>query len=190
MPMPLHTGRLVLTPVDAQAAPDPKTLRQAIADGALAGEPLRNGTDGFSVGDRFLQLVAFTGCAVQLAPEPERGAAHGFCHIRVDGPFPRPQLRAGRNSRPPRCAVCGKPLQEWREQASTWLPSVSPALGCRSCKHTSPAWDWDWRQQAGLGRIFLCIEEVFPGEAAPLPGLLELLAQTAVGPWGFFYVQD
>ena len=65
-----------------------------------------------------------------------------------------------------------------------------PLLRCHSCGLIGPAWEWNWRRQAGFGRIFLIIEEVFPGEGQPLPGLLAALNALGVGPWQHFYVQD
>jgi hypothetical protein len=63
-------------------------------------------------------------------------------------------------------------------------------LHCTACGERTPAWKWRWREQAGFGRVFLLIEEVFPGEGAPLPGLLRQLEALGVGPWHWFYVQD
>jgi hypothetical protein len=52
------------------------------------------------------------------------------------------------------------------------------------------AWDWDWKQQGGFGRLFVMVEEVFPGEAVPTPGLLDLLRDLDGTPWRHFYVQE
>jgi hypothetical protein len=63
-------------------------------------------------------------------------------------------------------------------------------LSCPGCGTRQSAEHWDWRRQAGVGRLFLCIEEVFPNEARPLPELLDALGGLGIGPWRFFYVQD
>jgi hypothetical protein len=64
------------------------------------------------------------------------------------------------------------------------------ALACPACGHSAPPWGWDWKESAGFGRIFLTVEEVFPGEAVPAPALLDLLARITGCAWRHFYVQD
>jgi hypothetical protein len=47
-----------------------------------------------------------------------------------------------------------------------------------------------WRQDAGIARFFIQIEDIFPGEAVPVPTLLQELIQAADCPWRHFYLQD
>jgi hypothetical protein len=184
----LHSGRLILTPTDPWAAPTPQQILTTARETGLIGPALPE-HDGFVVGPRFLDLVAFTGCAVQLDLEPPaRGAP--FCHIRISTPTPSPRLLAGRNTRPPQCPVCRRPLREWQAQAAGWDSAAIPMLICGACGSRTHAWEWRWREQAGFGRVFLLIEEVFPSEGTPLPGLLRSLEALGVGPWLWFYVQD
>jgi hypothetical protein len=97
---------------------------------------------------------------------------------------------AGRNTRPPQCPGCRRPLREWRAQSAGWDSASAPTLQCAACNARTQAWEWRWREQAGFGRLFLSIEEVFPGEGTPLPGLLRSLEIMGVGRWLWFYVQD
>jgi hypothetical protein len=64
------------------------------------------------------------------------------------------------------------------------------ALDCPACGHSAPPWSWDWKESAGFGRIFLTVEEVFPGEAVPAPALLDLLTRITGCAWRHFYIQD
>lgn len=51
-------------------------------------------------------------------------------------------------------------------------------------------WDWDWKGNAGFGRFFVQVEEIFPGEATPTTALTGVLEQATGAPWRHFYVQD
>jgi hypothetical protein len=186
---PLHTGRLVLAPVDALVGVEAEPLADVLRDIGLIGAPLPERSAAFATGARFLELIAFTGCAVQVELAPA-SAGGTFAHIRLQGPYPRPRLQSGRNTRPPRCPECGKALATWRAQAQAWQGARMPNLRCEVCSADTPAWRWGWRQHAGFGRSFVCIEEVFPGEGAPLPSLLEGLETLGIGAWHHFYVQD
>jgi hypothetical protein len=61
---------------------------------------------------------------------------------------------------------------------------------CAACGRLVPIRDLDWKQSAGFGRLFVQVEEVFPGEATPTPELMLLLARLTGGDWRYFYVQD
>jgi hypothetical protein len=188
--MPFHTGRLLLTPADPPRVPDVPRLLEALAAAGLIGPTLPGEEHAFLVGQRFFELVTFAGCAVQLelAPPPTGGLP--FCHIRLIGPFARPTLLQGRNARPPRCRACRTPLKDWRERLGPQNPGEGIPLPCPACGTARPPWDWDWKESAGFGRFFIAVEEVFPGEAAPAPALLELLTRETGAAWRYFYVQD
>lgn len=185
----LHTGRLMLAPIDAWAtltiAPLLATLRQT----GLLGEPLGAGSSpaGFTLSERAFDALGFTGCAVQLPTSSAGGIP--LCHVRIHGPSSEPRWFAGRNTRPPRCPACTRLAEDWAQQAHDW-PARSPDLRCPHCAAIHPAWAWDWRRVAGFARIAVSVEEVFPGEATPLPGLLADLGQLGAGPWHWFAVQD
>lgn len=186
---PLHTGRLILTPRDVTAQVDCERLAARLGSIGLIGSPLSERSNAFETGERFLDLVAFTGCAVQLDTRAS-AASDQFTHVSLHGPHPEPRLLYGRNSRPPRCPECAKGLKTWRNQVAQAQPGKAPRLCCEHCQTVAPAWQWSWGQHAGVGRSFVHIEEVFPGEASPLSTLLEALGQLGVGEWRYFYVQD
>jgi hypothetical protein len=186
--MPVHTGRLLLSTQDPFLLPDRTVLEAGLTSAGFLGEPLPGLEDAFLSGEQFLQLVTFAGCSVQIELSP--AGDKPFCHIRFTGPFERPVLLSGRNTRPPRCPGCRTPLREWKPALAAWREGGTADITCPDCGETHPPWAWDWRQKAGFGRLFIQVEEIFPGEAVPTPGLTTLLQRLTGSEWGCFYVQD
>lgn len=195
--MPLHTGRLLLAPVDPAQAPAREPLRLRLTQVGFLGaalEPLAEADEAtpnaFALGEAFFDYVGFTGCAVKLDAVPGTAGPAG-CHLRLDPPSAEPRFLHGRNTRPPRCPACRKTLAEWREAMKDWSWAKNEALACPACGSRRLAWQWDWRGHAGFARLALRIEEVFPGEAAILPALPSLLQQASDGlRWHWFAVQE
>jgi hypothetical protein len=186
--MSTHTGRLLLSTGDPFLAPEQALLTARLSDAGFLGPPLSGQIGAFSIGERFLQLLTFAGCAVKIAQAPDGDVP--FCHIRLTGPFERPRFQCGRNTRPPRCPSCRSPLVDWKMRLANGKEADSAAIACPTCGETSPPWAYDWKQKAGFGRLFIRIEEVFPGEAVPTPELMNLLQSSAGCNWRYFYLQD
>jgi hypothetical protein len=186
-----QTGRLLLTARDPQREPPTALLLHHLHRNGLLGPPLQGtGGEDFLIGQGFLQLITFMGCSphLELEPQPDGGP---FCHLRIDGPWPTPQLRYGRNTQGPRCVACRTRLPEWRGLLPLWLerPTEASVL-CPRCGHSQRPLDLGWRKEAGFGRLFLVVEDVFPGEAVPVPALLQGLGRVTGGDWHYFYVRD
>ena len=186
-----HTGRLLLTTNDPQAAPEAGLVIGALSGAGFIGEPLRGPERAFGVGPAFLSLLAFTGCAVAIATDPGDDAG-GIprCRVHIPALFPTPHFQSGRNTRPPRCPVCRAPLRDWGRRTQGWVDSPHRGATCPSCGETRPPWRWDWKEQGGFGRLFVAVEEVFPGEAVPMPRLFDVLTRACGSGWRHFYVQD
>jgi hypothetical protein len=188
--MPAHTGRLLLTPEDPNRAFDKGLIRAVLADAGFIGAHLPRDDSAFQVGERFLELIVFAGCSVQVAISPSTNSGDPFCYVRLSGPFQQPRLLHGRNSRPPRCRACRAPLEDWKRQLPTNEGGEPARLRCPACGDESYPWSWDWKESAGFGRFFIGVEEIFPGEATPTPGLMATLRRATGTPWRHFYVQD
>jgi hypothetical protein len=186
--MSAHIGRLLLSPYDPFLAPDRTHLTTTLADAGFLGVPLSGRASAFLVGECFFQLVTFAGCSVRLELTPDGGTP--FCHIRLSGPFERPKFVSGSNTRPPRCRNCRSPLKNWQKMLSSGNELGSAPIPCPGCGRASPTWTYDCKENAGFARLFIQVEEVFPGEAAPTPGLLGLLEDSTGGKWRHFYIQD
>jgi hypothetical protein len=193
----LHTGRLVLCPRDPLQAPDQATLARTLDDIRLIGAqlPAVDAEQRYRIGPDFGSLIAFTGCAVSFGTQDAadtRGPG-----IRLPAPSAAPRLFVGRNTRPPRCPECRAPLRDWAlafgwatTQARQAKQDATVMLRCVGCGAGACAHRWDFGRHGGAGRSVVLIEEVFPGEASPLPALLRAL-ETATGvPWAYFYQQD
>jgi hypothetical protein len=190
--MPNHSGRLVLAPRNPYIGPERDSLLHTLSDEGLLGLPLGPGHDAYAVGEAFLGLITFAGCAVRLEVEPSAGGARPPCHIVVAGPYIEPVILTGRNTRPPRCPACRTPLRGWRDavHGPMAFAGLAPPLPCRACGTAPPACECDWKETGGCARLWLAVEGVFPGEAAPTDSLMEILAKAAQAPWRYFYIQD
>lgn len=188
--MPSHTGRLVLTTADPWDAPDPALVRGILSESGFIGVALSDAADAYAVGPELLSLLSFAGCAVVL-PAATTGQGDGpLCHVRILGPAPTPQLMWGRNTRGPRCPVCRARLPDWPDRLPEWQERPAAGQRCPSCGGAAPVLGWDWKQQGGFGRLFVLVEEVFPGEAVPTQRLLDQLTRACDSGWRHFYVQD
>jgi hypothetical protein len=183
-----HTGRLILAPRDPQACPDRDRLSRALSEAGFIADPIADQEAAFHVGPEFLGLIAFVGCAVAITSDPVCGGP--FCHVVVPPAALRPCFCHGRNTRAPRCPSCRGRLSDWQSQIENGASRSEAGIACPSCGKSHPMWSWDWKQQAGFARQIIQVEEIFPGEAVPTRGLLDLLEQTSGCVWLYFYVQD
>ncbi len=189
---PLHNGRLILTPQSPYwALEDPAPLIDKLRSIGLIEQPLANQPNHYLLGDKFMQWISFMGCSPFIRMEPGQDD-EPFCHLIIDGPTPQPRLITGRNTTPPRCAHCRKRLTDWRNTFASWeRESTGWLASCTHCGQMQDPATYDFRQTAGCGRLFLFIENIFPQEAIPSPGLLELLKKaTDDQAWVFFYQQE
>jgi hypothetical protein len=191
MSQPLHTGRLVLAPADPYVLPqDPEALLAALREIGFIDRAMNN-APGYLLGERFMQLVTFMGCSPFIRLQPD-APGEPFCHLRLEGPYPRPKLLWGKNTQPPRCQACRKRLNHWRASFATREQSTNGWQACcPHCGHHQDPVTYDFRQSAGCARLFLLVENIFPQEAIPSPALFEALKRTGNGDaWHHFYLQD
>jgi hypothetical protein len=188
-----HAGRLILAPRDAEVCPDRDRLLRTLLEAGFIADPIAGRESAFIVGPEFPALLAFVGCAVAIACDPQAGSP--YCHVLVPPASAHPRWWHGRNTRAPRCPDCRARLIDrpaHMEPLSGLSGSGRPdsAVACPSCGESRPIWSWDWKQQGGFARLLIQVEEIFPGEAVPTQGFLDLLARASGCPWRYFYVQD
>lgn len=190
----LQTGQLVLVPDDAQRSPARAALVRALQDAGLIEAPMAQDGKSFLSGPELFALIAFTGCAVTL--DTSETATPGL-EVSIEGPLEKPQLRTGRNTRPPRCPDCGAPARNWRSQlsragqteAGLGLDAALRRMHCANCGASATSCSWRWGRHAGCGSCFVSLTPVFPGEGQPLPAIFAVLDALDSGTWHHFYLQ-
>lgn len=191
-----HVGRLLLAPRNAELCPDRDRLVSILSESGFIADRIPDRECAYLVGSEFSTLLAFVGCAVAIASEPRTGSP--FCHVVVPPVSAYPRWCHGRNTRAPRCPVCRARLNDWptrveQFEQSTRTPGSDrqdSAVVCPMCGESRPIRSWDWKHQGGFARLLIQVEEIFPGEAVPTEGFLDLLERESGCAWRYFYVQD
>jgi hypothetical protein len=189
----MSVGKLLLRPESVEPPPPSRGRLIAAMQGlGLIGSPVdkHRRPRRFLAGQRFLQLISFLGCSPNVRLQPPTDRSEDFCYIEVLGPWEQARFMHGRNTRPPGCPVCGHRNADW--QASMQREGAEASRvewTCGACGARTPPSQWNWRQQAGFGRLFIQINSIFPSEAVPTPELLESLERLSATPWRYFYIQ-
>jgi hypothetical protein len=195
-PLSNHVGRLILTPCDSEVCPDLDRLVCILSEAGFIADPIPDRECAYRVGPEFSALIAFVGCAVAIASDPQTG--NPFCHVVVPPASAYPRWYHGRNTRAPRCPGCRARLSDWplcveQFEQSARTPGSDRResdVVCPSCGESRPIRSWDWKQQGGFARSLIQVEEIFPGEAVPTDAFLDLLERKSGCVWRYFYVQD
>ncbi len=179
----------MLTPCDPFAEPGLGELLGGLERCGFLGPALGPGQSAWLAGDAILSWISFTGCSPHIRLEPPADGTGSFCHILLEGPYPTPRLSWGRNSRPPRCPRCRGPIADWPVHRRQWDLAPARPFPCPSCGEAVTPLALRWRENGGFGRLFLALDDVFPGEAVPVPALFEELEVLSAQPWHHFYIQ-
>ena len=142
----------------------------------------------YMVGDSFLDHIAFLGCSPNIKLEP--GVGHqSFCHVNIVSTSGNHIVfRSAEHTPAPRCPGCGKALNDWRSLAGNGSIEPGAEWQCHHCDLRAPPWQFNWRKRAGFGRCFIEISDIFPKEALPQAGLLDVLSAAFGMKWGWFYL--
>lgn len=193
-----HTGCLMLVPgLSNEKVPEIMPLLDYLQhSGFISTSLMEQGTPhSFLVGDAFLQILTFMGCSPHINLEPTTEDKK-FCYVRIDGPWPLPELRYGQNTQMPRCCACkgrvmttSLPEHSWHQWLPSWLADpYSYSITCTRCGQRQRPLDLNWRREAAFGHLFIVVENIFPGEAIPIPAFLAGLHNTTGVFWQYFYV--
>lgn len=145
-----------------------------------------DGSIRYLVGDKFLSLVTFMGCApaIELEPDPENDTATDFCHVEFTQPLKSPAFIRGKDFLVARCPECRHRLDDWNE-----IPA-SLRYQCDKCGADNHLSNFDWKNSAGCGRFFIRLHGVYPQEAIPTSSLLNMLEEISGTSWNYFYIQQ
>ncbi len=183
----MKNSLLVLSPADpGWTVPDEQGLAELLRSVQLIGD-LYHGDADFLPGERFLDLVAFLGCAPDIRLEPgDKGQP--FCSVRLNTRNRSIEFHAGEHTFAPRCPHCGAALENWKNSVNSWLQADGDApMTCPSCDNAAMPWEYNWRKSAGFGRCFIEINNIYPREAIPQQQLLDTLNSHYQVNWHYFY---
>jgi hypothetical protein len=115
-----------------------------------------------------------------------------MCACVLVGPLEREWFLCSGLTEDPTCPHCRASV-DWNEVGSVWAESLNPGVShapdvtCASCRRDVAPWSLDWREMGGFARIYLEVQHIHQGEAAPSEELLAALAEVTGSPWSFLY---
>ena len=139
----------------------------------------------YLIGDSFLSLITFMGCApaIELEPIVEEPESTAFCHIEVEDIKENVEFVRGSEYIISRCPHCRQRHVDWKV-----IPE-SFSYACDKCNVETPLSEYDWKNTAGCGRYFIHVHGIYPQEALPTLNLLQTLEKITKTEWTYFYIQ-
>ena len=139
----------------------------------------------YLIGDSFLSLVTFLGCApaIELEPIPGQPDSTEFCHIELEAVRKNAEFIRGNEHLISRCPSCRHRHTNWKT-----IPE-SLSYACDKCAVETHLTKYDWKNMAGCGRFFINLHGIYPQEAIPTSSLLLSLEKITGTKWDYFYVQ-
>lgn len=139
----------------------------------------------YLIGDSFLSLVTFMGCApaIELEPIEEQPDSTDFLHIEIEEIKSTIEFIRGSDHLISRCPHCRQRHTEWKS-----LPATMK-YACDKCGVESHLSEFDWKNTAGCGRFFVSLHGIYPQEAIPTSHLIQTLEKISNVSWDYFYIQ-
>ena len=139
----------------------------------------------YIIGESFLSLVTFMGCApaIELEPLTDEPESTEFCHIEFEDIKSNVEFVRGSEHIISRCPHCRQRHADWKVIPENLL------YACDKCKVESHFSEYDWKNTAGAGRFFISLHGIYPQEALPTSSLLQTLEKISGTEWTYFYIQ-
>ena len=139
----------------------------------------------YLIGDSFLSLVTFMGCApaIELEPSTEQPDSTEFCHVEIEPLRDTVEFIRGSEHLISRCPHCRQRHANWGNIPENFLYS------CDKCNVETHLSEYDWKNTAGCGRFFISLHGIYPQEAIPTSHLLQSLEKISDTSWSYFYIQ-
>jgi hypothetical protein len=185
----LATGSLILLPPDPLLLLPAEPLLARLRELELCADTLADRPGRLAIGPAFMQWISFAGCSAFIRFAPESAEDEAFCHLRLQQvEAAQPQFLSSSQTKPPTCPHCRKALLDWQPLMRQWQRDRAN-FPCPHCAQAIDPLGLNWRRHAGLGRTWVEIFNIFPGEARPVPGLLQQLGALSGGQdWGYCYL--
>ena len=186
------SARLILHALDPDYVPSTVAqMEQVLLQVGLIGKPWGEASQQrYLIGERFLQLVTFLGCAPAIELEPTTHGNNEFCHVGISDLYPSARFMADTQGVSPRCPHCRKRFEDWQATIQRWQDNPAYRAQCPSCQMDLSPTELDWRQSAGFGRIFISVFNIYPREAIPTESLLQILGEATQQTWDYFYLRE
>ena len=176
---------LMLYPVNAAWAPQRvEDFESRLHTIGLTGNALPEKCGpGFLVGEKFLSLVAFMGCApaINLQPDVDNPDPE-YCAVRIKPIHESPDFLIASRHSLPRCPLCRAVVA-----VDTNKLLAEALVTCERCTEQTSVYALNWRRGAGYARCFVEITGVYPQEALPTEALLNALQEISKCEWRYFY---
>ena len=181
--------QLVLCPVqDTWQAHSRAQFVASLQGLGVLGQPLgQDGEDRFTIGDAFLQLFTFMGCAPSIEftpPDPIDIDWQSFVFIQLSPVLAQPRWLVHRACAKPACPHCQHRNRDWQQ----YYQDDASTLLCPHCQQTTKVCEWHWYDAGACARQFVSIVNVYPKESLPTETLLLQLQQNMGVPWQYFYL--
>lgn len=139
----------------------------------------------YLIGESFLSLVTFLGCApaIELEPSIDKPESTEFCHIEIESFRNSVEFVRGSDHLVSRCPHCRQRHASWKD-----IPE-SLSYSCDKCGVETHLSQYDWKNTAGCGRFFISLHGIYPQEAIPTSSLLLTLEKVSGVKWSYFYIQ-
>lgn len=144
----------------------------------------------YLIGEHFLQLVTFLGCAPAIELEPPANGHAEFVHVGISDISPVSRFMVDTQDVLPRCPHCRKRYEDWQSAIQAWRIDPAYLTQCPACHKSLSPMELDWRQSAGFGHFFISIFNIYPREAIPTEALLLALNKATDQGWDYFYIRD
>ena len=162
---------------------------KALRDVGFIGEKWQNpepvAGERYIIGESFLSLVTFMGCApaIELEPLEDEPESTEFCHIEIQDIKSNVEFVRGSEHIISRCPHCRQRHADWKViPENLWYT-------CDKCKVDSHLSEYDWKNTAGAGHFFISLHGIYPQEALPTSSLLQTLEKISETEWTYFYIQ-
>jgi hypothetical protein len=180
----LKNGKLLIQPTSTDCIIRIKSIALFLDSIDFINLSKRRANGVIPAGKRFLQLITFMGCSPHIRFEPRHADDDDYCFIRILE-FDEPRLLVSDRSRTPGCPHCRKPaIADW----SLLENGQSTPVTCQHCGAMSRPEELRWRNDAGMARLFIEINSIFPGEAQPVESLMQHLQHETDCQWRYFYL--
>jgi len=189
-------NRLILAALDQESIPLevkgglPGLINELQDCGFIDTQLAQDPEQTFKSGKNFMDHISLVGCSPVYALDPDIEEPSGI--VSFSPISDEPQFIYGSNSMTPKCPECREPLTHWKDLLAKPLQpcnTLKIAVQCHHCQQQNNLTSLRFRREAAVGRFFIFVHGIFPREAVPMDGLLQMLEKFMGSPMAYYYCQ-